>query len=68
LRLTKGWKIGIVGLIVAFIGWSLQMAYILGKWGSGYNFLLATVWFVGMTIVYYGIRVKQREKKNLDNR
>jgi hypothetical protein len=65
LRLTKGWKIGIFGLVVAFIGLSLWGVHVLIEgWGNNrYTFLFSTVYFVGMIISFYGIRVRQSEKR-----
>ncbi len=63
MHLTNGWKIGIIGLIVAFIGWSLQGVNILEIWFNVPNFYFVTVWFVGMTIITYGIIVRYREKQ-----
>jgi hypothetical protein len=64
LRLTKGWKIGIIGLIIALIGfspWSFNI--FLKLWFNGNNFIFVTIWFVGMTIIYIGIQRRQGERK-----
>lgn len=64
LRLTRGWKISIIGAIVAVVGWILQGFSIFGKWGDGYNFYFASIWFAGILAISYGLNLRQREKKN----
>jgi hypothetical protein len=69
LRLTKGWKIAIIGLIIASAGLSFWgVNAFLQTWSSRNNFFFATVYFVGMLVLYYSMRIRRRERKNLDNK
>jgi preprotein translocase subunit YajC len=64
LRLAKGSKIRIIGLIIGIIGLSLQGVLVLVEnWGSGYNFVFSLITFVGAMILIYGIQVRQSEKR-----
>jgi len=65
LRLTKGWKIGITGAVVAVIGWLLWGISIFTKWGDSYSFYFVTSWFVGLLVLGYGANLIRKEKKQV---
>jgi len=65
LRLTKGWKIGITGAVVAVIGWLLWGISIFTKWGDSYSFYFVTAWFVGLSVLGYGANLIRKEKKQV---
>jgi hypothetical protein len=76
LRLTKSLKIRIIGLTIALIslslwGFNVFLAERSGVFGFSFaqlNFYFAIIVCVGMLILYYGDRMRQREKENLDNK
>ena len=67
LRLSKGWKIDIIGVVIAIIGFSLLgVSILVEKWGYGYNLLFVLVMGVGVTFQLYGTHVRQSEKRALE--
>jgi hypothetical protein len=75
LRLTKIWKIRLVGLIIATIGlplWGVNVFLKYGSMGSREfaetTFYFAIIFGVGMLILYYSDHLRRLEKKNFDNK
>jgi predicted tellurium resistance membrane protein TerC len=72
LRLTKIWKIRIIGLIIAMIGLSLWGANVFEIWynigsreSAETTFYFAIIFGVGMLILYCSDHLRRVEKKNL---
>jgi flagellar biosynthesis regulator FlaF len=76
LRLTKSLKITIIGLIIAAIGlsfWGVNVFLVIWSGVASREsalaiFIFAIIYSVGMLTLYYSDRIRQRERKNLDNK